>query len=218
MKRTMGLALGISLAVLLVYVAPAVAKGGGDTTTCNNGINDSNPDGTGLDGGEACEDYNLNNNDDCLSDCRLASCGDGYVHTEASDMDPTNDEPDLANWKDKNLPDLEECDVDFDHDGQADNVPDCDSDCTRPVCGDGHWNPLAGEQCDPAGSAELIDGALCDLVNCLADCTCDGVTPECGDGVWDAGEACDDGNTDDNDGCSGDCLTIEPISSRRFRG
>jgi len=32
----------------------------------------------------------------------------------------------------------------------------------------------------------------------------------CGDGVLAAGEACDDGNVDGNDGCSADCTTIEP--------
>lgn len=35
-----------------------------------------------------------------------------------------------------------------------------------------------------------------------------GVGP-CGDGVVDNGEACDDGNTDDCDGCRGDCKAVE---------
>lgn len=36
------------------------------------------------------------------------------------------------------------------------------------------------------------------------------VTPAvCGNGALESGEACDDGNTDDGDGCSGDCLTVE---------
>jgi cysteine-rich repeat protein len=32
----------------------------------------------------------------------------------------------------------------------------------------------------------------------------------CGDGILDVPEACDDGNTVSDDGCSGDCLSIEP--------
>ncbi len=37
----------------------------------------------------------------------------------------------------------------------------------------------------------------------------EGVRERCGDGVLDAGEACDDGNTDDDDGCAGDCSSLE---------
>ena len=33
--------------------------------------------------------------------------------------------------------------------------------------------------------------------------------PVCGDGLEGLGEACDDGNTDNGDGCSNDCTTIE---------
>lgn len=33
----------------------------------------------------------------------------------------------------------------------------------------------------------------------------------CGNGVVERGEACDDGNTASNDGCSGDCLNVEPV-------
>ncbi len=33
--------------------------------------------------------------------------------------------------------------------------------------------------------------------------------PECGNMVVDAGETCDDGNTNDGDGCSADCTTVE---------
>jgi cysteine-rich repeat protein len=36
-----------------------------------------------------------------------------------------------------------------------------------------------------------------------------GVEPGCGDGIVDAGEACDDGNADDFDGCLSDCTEVE---------
>ncbi|MEI8258245.1 MAG: DUF4215 domain-containing protein [Deltaproteobacteria bacterium] len=40
---------------------------------------------------------------------------------------------------------------------------------------------------------------------CRPDCS----VPRCGDGVLDAGEHCDDGNTQSGDGCRGDCSHIE---------
>ena len=36
---------------------------------------------------------------------------------------------------------------------------------------------------------------------CRTDCT----VPVCGEGVLDGGEVCDDGNTNDGDGCAADC-------------
>lgn len=41
---------------------------------------------------------------------------------------------------------------------------------------------------------------------CRTDCT----IPLCGDGRLDGGEVCDDHNTRSGDGCSGDCLRLEP--------
>ncbi len=40
---------------------------------------------------------------------------------------------------------------------------------------------------------------------CRKNCT----VPRCGDGVFDAGEVCDDGNTQDGDGCSADCRRLQ---------
>jgi cysteine-rich repeat protein len=68
----------------------------------------------------------------------------------------------------------------------------CDADCTVPVCGDGHLNTMAGEQCDWGAPGP-----------CDRDCT----AVVCGDGTWNAHwEECDDGNTtDDGNGCSAQC-------------
>src|SRR5262249_40007800 len=72
----------------------------------------------------------------------------------------------------------------------------CDADCTVAKCGDGVVNAAAGEACDEGG-----DGPNCD-----ADCT----LPVCGDGHWNRiVEDCDDGNTKDGDGCSGNCGFVE---------
>ena len=80
------------------------------------------------------------------------------------------------------------------------NNPDgpCTLECTFVTCGDGNLNP--GEACDdgPANKPEA-DGQggcseLCELL------------PMCGDGVVQAAwEECDDGNTDDTDGCTNSC-------------
>jgi cysteine-rich repeat protein len=54
----------------------------------------------------------------------------------------------------------------------------------------------------------LFVAALFLLSGCPSDPGGD-VDPACGDGTVDAGEVCDDTNTTDADGCSGDCLSDE---------
>jgi cysteine-rich repeat protein len=61
-------------------------------------------------------------------------------------------------------------------------------------CGDNILQTGDGEACDPPGSPAGNNGN-----NCRADCTV------CGDGRQDAGEACDDGNGVDTDGCRNNC-------------
>src|SRR5439155_10480460 len=61
-------------------------------------------------------------------------------------------------------------------------------------CGDGSLNAACGEQCDPPVAGR------CDAQRM-------GV-PYCGDGILDPGEACDDGNTNDCDGCSNRCTLV----------
>lgn len=59
--------------------------------------------------------------------------------------------------------------------------------CDFPLaCGNGACEPDCGE----------------DNTNCPSDCVC-------GDAIVDAVEQCDDGNTDDCDGCRGDCSAVE---------
>jgi MYXO-CTERM domain-containing protein len=65
----------------------------------------------------------------------------------------------------------------------------------EPVCGDGEVNGV-GEVCDDgAGNSDTAPDA------CRTDCQ----VAVCGDGVVDTGEACDDGNSDDDDDCLSDC-------------
>jgi cysteine-rich repeat protein len=63
-----------------------------------------------------------------------------------------------------------------------------------PICGDGIVDEQNGETCDPPGSPAGASGN-----DCREDCTV------CGDGNVDPGEACDDGNKINDDGCSTDC-------------
>ena len=59
--------------VLALAIAGCGGGGGGnDLDDCGNGR---------LDGGEACDDGNLVDNDACLSTCEVAVCGDGFLQT-----------------------------------------------------------------------------------------------------------------------------------------
>src|SRR5207344_2682647 len=105
------------------------------------------------------------------------------------------------------------------------NTANCDANCTAVSCGDGTFNASAGEQCDdgnaidndgcntqcqtPSCGNSIVDqGEACDsggvnTATCDANCT----AVSCGDGTFNpaAGEACDDGNAVDNDGCNTLC-------------
>ncbi len=74
---------------------------------------------------EECDDglYNALSGG-CLPGCILATCGDGYVW---AGVEECGEVPGQENGEDP-----------------VDTV-DCDADCTRPACGDGHWNEAAGE-------------------------------------------------------------------------
>jgi cysteine-rich repeat protein len=66
-----------------------------------------------------------------------------------------------------------------------------------PGCGDGTLQ--TGEECDPPpGNTTSCDG-------CSSTCKFE----VCGNDTLDCGEECDDGNTNDGDGCHGDCSRIE---------
>jgi fibro-slime domain-containing protein len=89
------------------------------------------------------------------------------------------------------------------------------SKCTKAVCG--NMVTETGEGCDKGPDNGLFYG---DGMGCSKTCTkepicrdANGVTQACstacGDGNKDEGEDCDDGNGQDNDGCSHDCK-VEP--------
>jgi cysteine-rich repeat protein len=83
----------------------------------------------------------------------------------------------------------EECD-----DGNRNDSDSCTNGCFAAVCGDGVvWAGV--EECDARVNSDTLPNT------CRTDCR----NPHCGDGVLDTGEACDDGNTLDGDGCSSVC-------------
>ena len=89
----------------------------------------------------------------------------------------------------------EECD-----DGNYSNNDECTNECKINVCGDGIlWKGV-----------ELCDGGDKDE-RCSEDCkVCSQIV--CGDGIPAGDEECDDGNTEDGDGCSADCKEEPPCT------
>ncbi len=72
--------------------------------------------------------------------------------------------------------------------------------CVTSICGDSVVDTTRLEQCDDGGANNDFAPDACRV-----DC----VLPACGDEVVDTGEICDDGNTQNGDGCRGDCLKEE---------
>lgn len=138
---------------------------------------------------EACDDGNLNDNDDCSNDC-TQGCGNGIVNTgETCDDGNLNDNDDCSNnctagCGNGIVNTGETCD-----DGNLNDNDDCSNNCTA-GCGNGIVN--TGETCD--------DGNLNDNDDCSNNCTAG-----CGNGIVNTGETCDDGNPNDNDDCSNNC-------------
>jgi cysteine-rich repeat protein len=111
----------------------------------------------------------------CRTTCRNAFCGDAVV-------DPG-----------------EQCDVGAESATCDGPGAPMSQRCTPAACGDGYRNSLALEACDDANT-NTCD--LCSFPGCQVKAL------DCGDGVVNpacAGERCDDGNVDDEDGCTTAC-------------
>ena len=160
--------------------------------------------------GESCDDGANNSDtapDGCRTDCALSSCGDNVIDTD-EECDDGNNTPDdgcspvcVADFCGdgiNNNSNTEVCD-----DGNTSDGDGCDSSCVIELCGDGvtNNNPDPNnptEQCDDgANNSDATPNAY--RVGCAV--------PSCGDGIIDNlfGEQCDDGNTDDTDGCKSNC-------------
>ncbi|MDC0667766.1 RCC1 domain-containing protein [Nannocystis radixulma] len=163
------------------------SSSGGDEPFCGDG---------NVDGGEECDDGNQDEGDHCLSNCVVATCGDGHV--EAG---------------------VEACD-----DGNQDDEDHCLADCVVASCGDGHVesgveacddgnqvdDDACTNACGPAtcGDGIVQDGESCDLGpdnSNTGECTLACQFAVCGDGFVQPGEGCDDKDGDDTDECPGNC-------------
>lgn len=154
----------------------------------------------------------------CTSECRFAKCGDGKQRfivaadggaPEACDLGSANVSPEKAY-------------------GEGVCTTACEA---APRCGDGKIDQTFGESCDDnnstsgdgcsatckngqnrpcVSSTDCAEGLVCDLSPGENRCEKE---RSCGNGKLDKAEkeACDDGNTADADGCSGQCL-LEPGS------
>ncbi len=83
--------------------------------------------------------------------------------------------------------------------------------CANTTCGDRFVQASRGEQCDfgEANGTQLdgpLPAAACDASSCKLLVCGDGIRTE-----WIA-EQCDDGNTENGDGCSYECKTEEPVT------
>jgi cysteine-rich repeat protein len=184
---------------------------------------------------EACDDGNAVNGDGCSADCERIE--DGWT----CPVPGRRCQPFCGDGK---LVGYEQCDDGNDSSGdgcsstcQLEPGSDCPTPgkpCTRFACGNGKVE--LGEQCDCGlDPGKLPNGCVAtngifygDGQGCSRTCTkepscrdaagktraCDAV---CGDGVLDPGEACDDGNASDGDGCSSHC-TVEQGFTCSARG
>ncbi len=196
---------------------------------CENDVPVSNPKTIGTacteDGGTVCDgagtcvgcidDTNCTSPQVCASatsTCVDPACDDGKLDGSETDVDCGGScSPALA------CDDLKKCVIDADcksgvcaDDGNGQLV------CQIPACDDTVAN---GTETDVDCGGSCAPANLCaDLLNCLVAGDCESgvckddgsgalkcAVPACGDNVQQPGEACDDGNLVDNDGCDSNC-------------
>jgi MYXO-CTERM domain-containing protein len=119
---------------------------------CGNGV---------IDPGEDCDDANPDDDDECLSTCVAATCGDGLIQDGVEECDDANDDDTdecpttcvAATCGDGFVQDgVEECD-----DGNTDDGDDCNADCTIPVA-ESTGSALDTGVDDTAGTSESASG------------------------------------------------------------
>ncbi|MFH1426080.1 MAG: DUF4215 domain-containing protein [Candidatus Kerfeldbacteria bacterium] len=185
-----------------------------------------------IDPGEQCDDGNTDDGDGCSAQCTVEeepACGDGNLDPGEECDDGNTDDGDGCSHKcDLEKPECgngiveegEECD-----DGNNENNDFCTNKCE-------HGNPIChatSSETHPFNLLWVPDDAIDgegqsdhrhhedDIIpiwdvngdGFITEEDCDATLPECGNGILEDGEECDDGNTNDGDGCSALCLLPE---------
>jgi fibro-slime domain-containing protein len=163
--------------------------------------------------GEVCDDGNTKDGDGCNADCKgkgagckcltpgkpcvcpVVKCGNGTLEGTETCDDANTKDGDGCNAT---------CQIEPGYACPFTNAP-----CV-PDCGDGKLlKPM--EQCDPGIKGANVAQACSDSCKIKPGWLCTGDPPDncrqtvCGDGKPEGSEACDDGNTKPNDGCSPTC-------------
>lgn len=169
--------------------------------TCGDGFQDQS---------EFCDNGPANSDttpDACRTSCYLAACADGVVDF--------GEQCDNGIWQNNDyIPNAcrTNCVFAYCGDSVLDSGEACDSGSLnsfapnatcRPTCeflrcGDSIVDNFFGENCDTGASrSDSVPNA------CRTNCQ----SAHCGDGVVDTGETCDDGNSNDADGCRNNCTS-----------
>ena len=196
-----------------------------DTSACGNAARCGDGEVTPP---EDCDDGNNEDGDGCALDCVWERCGDGMIQADEECEQP------LLTVCDNGYVGVQDCVAcelapmdcgeeavcgngvveagETCDDGDRVDTNGCNNTCQSQTCDDGERQP--SEACD----GDDVGGLSCqDLGFALGEVTCDACVlvladchfPRCGDGVIEGDEACDDGNTASQDGCSRRC-EIEP--------
>lgn len=146
-----------------------------------------------IDAGETCDTGG--NSATCDSDCTTPVCGDFLLNTAAGEIcDDGNTITEVCAYG-------------------ATSCTVCDATCqsvagATSFCGDGAVDAGNSETCDDGNT--ITEVCAYGTPSCtVCDATCQsvaGVTTFCGDGVINGPESCDDGNTNNGDGCSATCV------------
>lgn len=179
-----------------------------------------------IESGETCDDGNTLNGDGCSNTCQITfQCSDGVDNDGDTKIDFPNDPGCASTTDNSESPDPqsicgngiiqtgEQCD-----DGNNINGDGCSStcvittQCNDQVDNDGDTkidfpnDPGCSSSTDNTESPDPV----CPIQQCPPNFTCNTnnqCVPNavCGNGIIEQGETCDDGNTNNNDGCSSTC-------------
>lgn len=171
------------------------------TWQCGDGVVDSSH-------GEIC-DYGADPNCNLTCNGWLPYCGDKIVQQESCTWIPCDEEN--TEFCCEVVEGMNEA---CDHGTDLNGTPGyCYGDCSG-WCGDGILQKHDCTDLDKCVVSENVD-ETCDAGrdngqpgHCNLTCTGNTVVAVCGNGTIEDGETCDDGNTDDDDYCSADCMTV----------